>query len=317
MPRIETLVTSSMEKADHTPELQSLFAYSTPQQAWDNAATIIRRINPAYDFSRLYMVFSDVALLFNGSYPGYDTIKTPYHDLQHTLDVFLCTARLMHGVHLGGDELDDDAITLLCIAALLHDIGYAQRQSEASGTGAQFTQTHIERGIEFARHYFAEHGLPETWPKMLASIIYCTSLELQFSKIDFPDSSTRLLGQILGSADLVGQMADRTYLEKLLFLYLEFEEAKIGNYRSMYDLLCRTRDFYEYTLVKLNEDFGGIYTRLALHFKDCLGVEKNYYVESISKNLAYLSQVISLDEDSYQGMLRRNGIVEMVKTIHH
>lgn len=34
-----------------------------------------------------------------------------------------------------------------------------------------------------------------------------------------------MLGEILGTADLTGQMADRTYLEKLLLLFLEFEDV--------------------------------------------------------------------------------------------
>lgn len=305
-----------MEQVVPAPDLPAVLTHHTPNQVWDAAAATIRRINPSYDFSGLRTAFDDTLRLFNGEYPGYATIKTPYHDLQHTLDVFLCTVRLMHGVSLGGDHFVDDEITLLGISALMHDIGYAQRMEEASGTGAQYTQSHIARGIEFAHRYLAEHGFPAAWGRHLSCIISSTSPELKFSQIDFPDRKVRLLGQILGSADLVGQMADRIYLEKLLLLFLEFQEAQIGNYSSMYDLLCRTRDFYEYTLVKLNGDFGGIYTRLEDHFRDSLGVEKNYYVESIAKNLDYLSQVIALDEGGYQAKLRRNGVVEKVKTLH-
>ncbi|MBI1424356.1 MAG: HD domain-containing protein [Gammaproteobacteria bacterium] len=304
-----------MDNTTTAPQLPDLFSSCTPDQAWNTATEIIQRISPSYDFSSVRRVFDDTVRLFEGTYPGYCTILTPYHDLQHTLDVFLCAVRLMHGVHLAGERIDDTSITLLCIGALLHDIGYAQREGEASGTGAQYTRSHIERGIEFIRHYLTENGFPAAWPEQLAGIVRSTSFERLFPMIDFPDQRTRLIGQILGSADLVGQMADRTYLEKLLLLYLEFQEAQFGNYQSMYDLLARTREFHEYTMVKLNEDFGGLYTRLTNHFMDYMGIEKNFYLESIDKNLAYLSQVVALDEENYLSMLKRDSVLQKVRNL--
>jgi hypothetical protein len=40
-----------------------------------------------------------------------------------------------------------------------------------------------------------------------------------------------------------------------------------------------------------------------------MGVENNYYLESIEKNLAYLSKVTEHDEE-YLSMLKRGGIAE-------
>ena len=292
-----------------------LSAASPAQQTWEIATGIIRKINPDYDFSVVQQAYDDTMRLFEGDYPGYCAIQTLYHDQLHTLEVFLCTVRLMHGVHLSGDFIDDESITMLCIAALMHDIGYAQRIGEDTGTGAQYTGIHIDRGIEFIRHYLAEHDLPQAWNEPLACILRTTSPERVFDQIPFPDEHSRLLGQMLGTADLVGQMADRLYLEKLLFLFLEFKEANCGDYQSMYDLLCKTHGFHEYTMVKLNEDFGGIYTRLRAHFKNTVGVDRNYYMEAIDRNLDYLSQVITRGEDQYQTMLRRHGIVEQANRL--
>lgn len=288
----------------------------SPAQIWDISVSIIRRISPSYDFSVLRTAFDDTVSMFQGHYPGYSAIKTLYHDLQHTLDVYLCAIRLLHGVHLSGAAFDDASITQLGIAALMHDIGYAQRAEEAYGTGAQFTQSHVARGIEFIGHYLSLHNLPATWLVPLSPIMRCTSFDVPINTLQFPDQRSRQIGQILGSADLVAQMADRAYLEKLLLLYLEFKEAHFGNYQSMYDLLHKTRAFYEYTLKKLNSDFDGIYTRLADHFRDFHGLEKNYYIESINKNLDYLSRVIALDEKNYHSLLKRNGVVESLSSFH-
>lgn len=299
-----------MESDKNTLEIQELFENKSPEQAWAIAAPIIRGIQPDYDFSHVRTAFDDAIRLFHGQYSGYCAIKTPYHDLNHTLDVFLCTVRLMHGVHLSGQTIGNETITLLCIAAIMHDIGYAQRQDEAHGTGAQHTAVHIDRGIAFTHHYLASHDFPEEWTEPLACLIRGTSPERLFHKIQFSSPHIRMAGKIIATADLLGQMADRAYLEKLLLLYLEFKEAELGNYQSMYELLCRTRDFYEYAQCKLNEDYDGIYNHLDLHFADHLGVARNFYTESIEKNLAYLSQVISRDESDYLAMLKRRGIVE-------
>jgi hypothetical protein len=78
----------------------------------------------------------------------------------------------------------------------------------------------------------------------------------------------------------------------------------------MYDLLCQTNRFYEMTREKLDGALGGIYKKLEFHFKDMMGVGKNYYLESIEKNMAYLSKIVSRDEAELFTMLKRNGVVE-------
>jgi hypothetical protein len=304
-----------MKNIPTSAEINSLFANSDPGTVWTKATSILGRINPSYDTSLVKTVFDDVMRLFRGEYPGYSSIKTLYHDLSHTLDVFLCGVRLMHGVHISGTHLTDEEMTLIMIAALMHDIGYSQLDGEEGGTGAQYTQTHVKRGIAFMKSYLVARHLPLNFATSLEPMISGTNPALKFSQIDFPDERTLLLGQIVATADLTGQMADRTYLEKLLFLYLEFKEARFGNYQNMYDLLRQTKSFYAITQEKLEGAFGGMYANLSFHFKDVMGVENNYYLESIEKNIAYLSKVIALDEAGYLSMLKRGGIAKKSQAI--
>lgn len=296
-------------------EINSLFDNSAPDVAWRKANDVIRRISHAYDFSLLSSTYEDVLHLFHGEYLGYTAIKTLYHDLSHTLDVLLCAIRLMHGIHVSGTPMRDDDITLIMMATLMHDVGYAQVLGEESGTGAQFTQTHVQRGIAFMRRYVNARRLPASLADRLAPIMLCTDPAQKFSQIAFPDQRVRLLAQIVGTADLTGQMADRTYLEKLLFLYLEFKEAEFGNYQSTLDMLRQTQKFYEVTREKLDGVYDGIYAKLTFHFQDTLGVDNNYYIESIEKNIAYLAKVIAQDEAEYLAMLKRGGIVEKSRAI--
>lgn len=292
-------------------EIRQITASDNPDEVWAEAVDIVRQINSGYDFSLAHKAFSDVLSIFRGDYPGYCAIKTPYHNLHHTMDVFLCAVRLLHGVHISGTQLADREITCIMLATLMHDIGYAQRLDEDRGSGAQFTLTHVGRGIKFMQHYLLEHDFPSDYASPIELLMNSTNPALDFDSIKFPDSRTRMLAQIVGSADIVGQMADRSYLEKLLFLYLEFQEARFGNYASLHDLLCQTKHFYDVTREnRLDGNFEGIHKKLSLHFNAYMGMENNYYLESIEKNIAYLSKVIALDEAEFRTMLKRGGIVE-------
>lgn len=296
-------------------EINSLFANSDAGEVWDKAASIILRINPDYDFSLVRAVFDDVIALFRGEYPGYAPVRTLYHDLAHTLDVFLCTVRLMHGVHVSGSRLGDEDVRLVMMAALMHDIGYAQARGEEAGTGAQYTQCHVSRGIEFMKRYLAAKGLSPDFAAQLEPLIRSTDHGYHFAQIAFPDERVRLLGQLVATADLVGQMADRAYLEKLLFLYLEFKEAHFGNYQNVHDMLRQTKRFYETTREKLDGVYQGLYAKLSAHFRETMGVENNFYLESIEKNIAYLARVTQFDEAEHLTMLKRGGIAEKSRSL--
>ncbi len=290
-------------------DIYNLFTNSNPDEVWPKITDIVRCINAAYDFTPAKTTFDDVVRLFRGEYPGYCPIKTPYHDLPHTLDVLLCAVRLMHGVHISGTRLADSEMTMIMMATLMHDVGYGQVPGEETGTGAQHTREHVDRGIEFMQRYIVAQNFPPDWVISLEFIIQGTNHLLPFQRINFPDARILLIGQIVATADMVGQMSDRAYLEKLLLLYLEFKEAQLGDYQSIHDMLNKTHEFYETTRRKLDSELGGTYTKLSFHFNELFGVENNYYLESIEKNIAYLSRVVSLDEEKRFSMLKRGGIV--------
>ena len=304
--------THHMEQHYQAPASTSdLFANSDPEVVWRKTVDIISLVDPAFNFPFMQNIFEDVMRLFRGKYPGYCPIKTPYHDQSHTLDVFLCAMRLVHGLHVSGTTLNDHEIALVMVAVLMHDVGYAQlHDGNESGTGAQYTKDHIMRGIRFMRQYFSERKIPARVADELMPIILCSDPMLPLAKISFPNTRIRLLGQILGTADLVGQMADRNYLEKLPGLYQELAEGKIGNYISSYDLICKTHGFYATIKNKLDRDFASLYTRLTAHFQKTLNTDRNYYMESITKNMDYLEKVIALGEAEYLSMLRRGYVTQ-------
>lgn len=291
-------------------EIRELFINKDPVEVWSKASAIMRDISPGFDLTGVRDVFDDVMCLFNGSYPGYSRIQTPYHDLHHTLDVFICTVRLMHGMHLSGIHLNDEEISLIAVASLLHDVGYAQKNEEATGSGAQFTPTHVPRGVAFMKQRVSNWQLPPSAEAQLSAIISCTDARHDLSLIQFPSPRTRLLGQIVATADLVGQMADRCYLEKLLFLYLEFKEADLGYFQNIQDLLKKTHSFYTHILKILGSEFDAIYRNLSYHFKSSMGVNRNFYLEAIERNINYLEHIMRHNESEWLSMLKRHGIVQ-------
>lgn len=293
-------------------EISKLFSNNDPDEVWARAVDVIMHINPAHDYSHVRTTFNDVVRLYRGEYPAYAAIATPYHDLSHTLSVFICAIRLMHGVHVSGMPLTEPEITSVMTAALLHDVGYAQLRGSAAGTGAQYTRTHVSRGIHFMQCYTSERNFPPDLVSALEFLLQSTDHQKGFANIDFPDERTRMLGQILGTADLVGQMADRFYLEKLIFLYFEFKESNMGDYKSTHDLMRRSLTFLDHTLRRLDGELGGMVEKFPQHFKVWLGVERNYYVESIEKNMAYLTDVIAQGENGFTAKLRRGQIVSRV-----
>lgn len=298
-------------------EISRLFDNTDPDVVWLKVCAIISRINPDYDFTTIHKVYLDVIRLFYGEFPGYGPIKTLYHDLSHTLEVLMCGVRLMHGVHVSGDALRDDEVTLMVLAILMHDLGYAQRKGEETGTGAQFTRTHVQRSIEFMKQHFTERMLPDHILVDVTGMILGTEHFRPFDQIDFENDRTRMLASIVATADITGQMADRKYLEKLLFLYQEFKEAGFGTYQSSYDLVSKTHHFYSLTRAKLDGVLGGIYNKLSYHFMDTMGVENNYYIESITKNMAYLEKVVAQGETEMYGMLKRNNVAVCAYHLEH
>lgn len=295
-------------------ETQKLFSNSDPDEVWAKAVNIVRRISPAHDFSHLRATFDDVVAMFRGEHPDYAAIATPYHDLSHTLSVFMCGVRLTHGMHVSGTRLTEQEVTTIMLATLFHDLGYAQPRGAASGTGAQYTRNHVARGIQLMQRYAAKQHYPPELADALALLMQGTDHMKSFASIAFPDERMRMLGQIAGTADLLGQMADRLYLEKLMFLYVEFREAGLDGYENIHDLLSKSFLFYRHTVQRLAVELGGVAAALPGHFREYLGDERNYYLESIEKNIAYLAKVLANEEMEFAVLLKRGDVVHRAHT---
>src|SRR5579859_5005 len=62
---------------------------------------IFRELYPTASSSAIDQAFQDLARMYEGRYPGFRSCDTPYHDVQHVLDVTLAMARLIDGYERG------------------------------------------------------------------------------------------------------------------------------------------------------------------------------------------------------------------------
>jgi hypothetical protein len=269
----------------------------------DAIATVFAARYPDADLKPLARAFSDIDALFGGRYPGYLACDTLYHDLRHTLDMSLATARLIEGHDRAAPEperLGPRRAILGVVIALLHDSGYLKEASEASvENGAIFTKIHVTRSAGFLGRYLPTLGFgPEA--KLAAELVHFTGYEKNVDDIPVADPRDRMLGCIVGTADLIGQMSDRMYLEKCReFLYPEFvygaiaretlpDGREIVRYSSAEDLVFKTPGFYEYVARdRILKKLAAADRYAGVHFGG-----ENLYQREIEHNMSYLRETL-------------------------
>jgi hypothetical protein len=258
---------------------------------------------PGVEFAPLERAFADFKALFEGGYPGYLACDTLYHDMRHTLDMTLALARLIDGYERDcatADSVGPRRAILGVLIALLHDSGYLRRASEtAVENGAVFTKTHVSRGADFISAYLPKLGFGAE-AATAARLVHFTGYEMEIDDIRVEDPKDRVIGCLVGTADLLGQMSDRMYLEKCReFLYKEFVWGKIARerlpdghelvrYASPEDLIIKTPGFYEYVArTRIQKKLGSVDRYAEAHFDG-----PNPYQSEIDRNMDFLRETI-------------------------
>ena len=281
---------------------------------------------PGAAYDKIWLAFYDFERLFTGRYPGYKGCDTIYHDMQHTLDMTLAVARLIAGYERSvepKDRLGAGRAQMAIITSLFHDSGYIRHDERDSefANGAEFTLYHVSRSADFLRRYLPEHGMARD-VAVASMIVHFTGYELDLDKIELDDPRDIICGHLIGTADLMAQMADRCYLEKCRDrLYKEFvlggvavESASPGEYMVRYksgqDLLAKTPVFYQQVMRdRLHRKFNRVYRYIEVLYDG-----QNPYIDAIANNISHLVKVI---ESGDWTLLRRRppyfvGIAEAI-----
>lgn len=301
---------SLTEEAMDDRELYSVLQIEEPRKVLEEVEGILALISPNFDTKALIAAFDVIVALFEGRYSGYRACNTEYHDLRHTTDTLLAMMRLIHGAVSDGDEFTHRYIGIGLIAALFHDVGYIQEDGDTDGTGAKFTATHVQRSMDFFEQYGRTTGMSEEEVAAGRDMISCTDLWTDISEICLSSRVAEDMGKILAVADLWAQMADRVYLEKLLFLYQELKECFPPLFKSQVDLIRKTIEFYGVVDGRLTYIWEKVNRIARLHFKIRHNIAENLYHFSIEQHREYLKQILGLPDDELLKHLRRAGIME-------
>lgn len=162
-----------------------------------------------------------------------------YHNTNHTLLVTDVGQTILFGRIISQGDLTPEDWLHAIVAMLFHDIGYVrgslkddrsgdyllnkdgQRLKPAPGaTDACLTPYHVDRSRLYIEQRFATENLLDV------SII---SDYIEMTRFPVPDDAFyQRVGDLAGlvrAADLIGQLADPCYLQKLSLLYAEFCET--------------------------------------------------------------------------------------------
>lgn len=278
----------------------------TPEAADQEVRAIVTGIFPDFDFRDFEDLLDETVRLFQGRLSGFAGCDTCYHNLAHTLETLVATARLLHGIHLDKQPVSERLVYLSLIAALYHDSGYIRRLGETMGTGAQFTRSHVRRSIDMLQAAGACRNWPSRDIDAMAAMIRCTDAATTPEQVDFPDREARLGGYIVGTADLISQMADDVYLERIPLLYQEFTEAGISDYANEYEMFMRTKGFCLRMLDRMQIHMADVLKYMNAHFRESYGVDRNLYQEAVMRNVDYLRRILKVYGEHYRKGLRRS-----------
>jgi hypothetical protein len=276
-----------------------------PKAVGEAVAEIGKACFPEQKLDRIRNLMTSVDDLYQGKTHPYQASDMAYHDLEHTLQVTLCWARMFQSLKEYKPEFPVVyADFLLGIAAcLLHDTGYLKETDDPSGTGAKYVLIHEHRSCQISRRFLMRLEWPDTAISVVQRMIASTGPRAIIDGIPFISPTEKTMAQLLATADFLAQMSDPGYLDKLPSLFKEFEEFDrlrgLSNterpFPNLDTLVSSTPQFwYQFVLPRLKVDYDGVYRLLNNPYP--LG--NNAYLQQAEANIEALQPKEEDKEDS-------------------
>ena len=164
-----------------------------------------------------------------------------YHNVEHTILVSLVGQEILRGKQIQTAIVTAETWLHFILALLCHDVGYVQgicQQDERSerryatgvandciaiapgATDASLAPYHVDRSKCFVAENFAQHPVIDV--ELLQQHIELTRFPVPADRVHQDIDNYPGLAR---AADLIGQLSDPRYLEKIPALFYEFEEA--------------------------------------------------------------------------------------------
>lgn len=260
----------------------------------DEILTLTFETNQDADSEFVRQIHCYIKEIFSGDYPGFQASSTKYHNLRHTQSVALATIRLLHGLTIDNYSFSPQLIEQCLLCAYFHDTGLLLQTSDTADSGASYTKYHEARSIRFLHQYLDHRKTSINFREDCATIIKFTDLRIAPETLSIPTKEVELSGQIVGSADILAQMANRYYLESLPYLFQEHLLGGVQDHASALELMKHTANFYQNVIEKrLKESFGNISKSMRTHFLHRWQLNLDLYRVNINKNIKYLNEIIT------------------------
>ncbi len=186
-----------------------------------------------------------------------------YHNIEHTSFVTLVGQEILWGKYVKQGDVSAEDWLHFMISLICHDIGYVrgvcrldQEESRLFATGkddeviqlpsgatdASLTPYHVDRGKLFVEERFKNH------PMVNIDIVKHNIELTRFPvPLDSDHQDTVYYPGLVRAADLIGQLSDPRYMQKIPALFYEFEETgvnKMLGYQNPDDLRLNYPKFY-------------------------------------------------------------------------
>eukprot|EP01080_Neovahlkampfia_damariscottae_P009500 gene9500-1706_t len=164
-----------------------------------------------------------------------------YHNMEHTTFVTLVGQEILRGKHIKEGNISPLDWLHCTISLLCHDIGYIKgickydeplkniystgKKDEtfevpSGSTDAGLTKYHVDRGKAFVKQRFENHPIIDY--RIIQQNIELTRFPVPN---DDDHKDTKGFPGVVRGADLLGQMSDPRYLQKIPALFYEFKET--------------------------------------------------------------------------------------------
>jgi len=246
---------------------------------------------------RLQQLFADLVDLYSGRWPAYQECQVGYHTLSHALDVALSTTRMIVGWNKSTYEeqaIEEYLFLAGVTASAFHDAGFIKDRGDTVGSGGKYTHTHVPRSMEMARHYLTSNNWPDQITELVTAMISLTEFHTQPDLAGlFGKYQEEAVACMVATSDLVAQMADVDYMERINNLFEEFHEAYehegreelakrgVHIFNSAQEMIDGTIAFYECFVLPRLKGLGRMDQYLITFF----GEGRNPYLENITANL--------------------------------
>jgi hypothetical protein len=270
-------------------------------QSFYNAAELADRIlkdvfgASAADLPHRLIIFAFD--LFHGGHPEFLPCDTAFHDFDHTMLATEAVIELLaaHRKNPVIASLNQRDWQIAVASVILHDTGYLKHRNDLTGSGAKYSAIHVGRSCFFAWDLLPAFGFNRDELRRIQNAICSTAISVSMDELPFREPREWLIGALVGTGDMLGQMAAEDYPERLAGLYLEFREGtqfsrfkehSFAIYKNLLDLLKGTERFFNgYVMHMLDDEWRSVYRVL----DDQRG--NNLYIDRIRANIMRVNQM--------------------------